>query len=305
MYDLAPIILFVYKRVDTLIKTVDSLAANRLANESVLYVFSDGYKNENDKKGVESVRNYIKDIQGFKKVEIFEADSNRGLANSIIFGVSKILKIHQKVIVLEDDLITTPNFLQFMNQNLNFYNDNKKVFSVSGYSLNICNGLTLKDDIYFFVRGASWGWASWADRWNKVDWKMTDYENFKNDFKAKRNFSKGGSDLNSLLRRQMNGEIDSWAIRWYYAQFKLQLLTIYPVLSKVLNNGFNNQSTHTYGSNKRYIPLIDTELKGNFNLPFEVSVNPEISKRFQKRMGILARIISKFETYILFLKRKS
>lgn len=296
MIQAAPILLFTYKRLDTLKQTVDALKKNKLADQSELYLFSDAAKVEKDRPIVQEVRDFLKTISGFKKINIIEAEKNKGLATSIIDGVTSVFKEFDKLIVLEDDLNTTSNFLYFMNSCLDKYEHQPSAFSISGYSFNL--GLSEKDteDAYFINRGWSWGWATWKDRWNEVDWKVRDYQDFVRDTKARKEFAKGGSDLNKMLDTQMSGDLDSWAIRWFYHQFKIKGLTIYPVYSKVFNNGFDQFATHTNGSGKRYLPSLDLKEKIDFSLPESVEVNPYYQNQFSRKMGILSRVISKLET---------
>jgi hypothetical protein len=298
----APILLFVYKRVDTLKKTVIALQANYLAKESELFIFSDAAKYVEEEPAISDVRKFIQTIDGFKKIHIIEAEINKGLATSIIDGVNQVLEIQHKIIVLEDDLITTPNFLSYMNASLDRYSDVKNVFSISGYSFNLGKNKNENSDIYFLPRGWSWGWATWKDRWEKVDWNVKDYNQFKIDRKGKAAFAKGGTDLNRMLRYQMQGKLDSWAIRWFYHQYKVGGLTLYPILSKVYNNGFDALATHTNGSSKRYQPFIDTGTSVVFEFPTKAEINPYYHKRFQNKMGVLSRLRSRLETYLLRLK---
>ncbi len=296
--NLAPIILFTYKRLDTLELTVDALKKNYLAKNSDLIIFSDAAKGEKDRMAVEIVRAYLQTIEGFKSVQIHHAKVNKGLAHSIIDGVSEVFKTYKSAIVLEDDLVSSSNFLNFMNVCLEKYNDEPKVFSISGFSFNLNLDNNLKIDTYFLNRGWSWGWATWKDRWENIDWEIDDYEDFKKDKQAKKEFSKGGSDLNSMLENQMSGKLDSWAIRWFYNQFKSQGLTLYPVLSKIFNEGFGEEATHTNGSSKRYLPQLDNKLKIHFSFPENIEITTLAQKRFQRKMGILARIRSKIETIL-------
>lgn len=292
----APILLFTYKRLSTLKKTVEALKANYLAKDSQLYIFSDAAKYDKDIDIVNDVRDFIKSIDGFNSVYIIEAKINKGLAASIIDGVTIVFKKHDRVIVLEDDLGTTLNFLSFMNASLDRYELETKVFSISGYSFNLGISNADDSDAYFLNRGWSWGWATWKNRWNSVDWRVSDYESFKNDFFARRSFAKGGSDLNRMLDFQMNGKLDSWAIRWFYYQFRVNGLTIYPIKSKVFNNGFDEFATHTNGSGRRYLPAMDTVLKTTFDLPTNIEVSKYYQRQFTFKMGFLARFISKVET---------
>ncbi len=295
---LAPILLFTYKRLDTLKKTVRALEANSLSGDSILYVFSDAAKTEKDQSIINEVRRYIKTISGFKTLIIIENETNKGLATSIIDGVTNVLKDYTSVIVLEDDLISTPNFLNFMNTALVEYENKKTVFSISGYSFNLGKDENDKYDAYFLNRGWSWGWATWKDRWDNVDWNIKDYNNFLTDKAKQKSFAKGGSDLNKMLHKQMTGNLDSWAVRWFYNQFNLSGLTLYPVYSKVFNDGFDSEATHTKGSNKRYQPKLDDTNFANFNYPQNVKVGDFYQKKFQNKMGIKSRILSKIDNLL-------
>lgn len=296
----APILLFTYKRLATLKQTVAALAENYLAESSDLFIFSDAARKEEDKSIVEDVRSYLKTITGFRSVQIIERETNFGLAKSIISGTSWVFSTHDKVIVLEDDLITTPNFLTFMNAALERYKAETGVFSISGYSFNLKTPQTKYDyDAYFLNRGWSWGWATWKNRWKDVDWEVSSYASFEKNKSLRKAFSEGGSDLNKMLREQMQGRIDSWAIRWFYHQFRIGGLTLYPVYSKVNNAGFDEFATHTTGSQKRYIPDIDLEAKTSFHFPEQVSITTTFQALFKKRMGLAARIKSKLQTILL------
>jgi len=183
---LAPIIIFTYKRLGTLKQTISTLKDNSLASKSELFVFADGPKNENDADSVNQVRDYIKQIDGFKSVKCFFSETNKGLASSVIAGVSDVFKTYDSAIVLEDDLLLTPNFLTFMNQALDVYTSSNKVFSISGYSFSLNPSLKDDEDAYFLNRGWSWGWATWKDRWEHIDWEVKDYHEFEKNLEQKK-----------------------------------------------------------------------------------------------------------------------
>ncbi|MFJ8265536.1 sugar transferase [Peribacillus asahii] len=244
MKNLAPIVLFVYNRPEKTYDTLQTLKDNDLAKQSILYIFSDGPKNEEQSYKVEKVREIIQDVQGFKDVQVFYSNSNRGLANSVISGVSKIIKEYGKVIVLEDDLITSQYFLNFMNDALHFYKNNNKIWSISGYTPKIDFPNYYESDIYLTTRACSWGWGTWIDRWEKVDWEIKDYHEFKKNKLQRKRFNISGNDMSNMLDEQVKGVIDSWAIRWCYNQFKLDSYTVYPNCSFIRNIGLNGDSTH-------------------------------------------------------------
>jgi hypothetical protein len=297
--EIAPIVLFTYKRLEALQKTVDALAANFLAAESDLIIYSDGAKNLADQRIIEEIRGYLKTITGFKSVSIHASHTNKGLATSIIKGVSDVMNQYHKAIVLEDDLIASTNFLSFMNQALDKYKLNKKVCSISGYAFDFTN-INSKEDGYFLNRSWSWGWASWEDRWTEIDWDVKDYPLFKKDSSQKKGFSKLGSDVYGMLSKQMDGEVDSWYIRSTYHQFKVKGLTLYPSISKIDNNGFDSIATHTSGLKNRYLTPFDKSGVTNFSFPESIQIDKKIQLAFEKKMSIKTRLINKIKE--LFLK---
>ena len=286
---LSPIVLFTYKRLETLKKTIESLSANKLAAVSDLIVYSDGSKTATDELLVAQVRAYLKTVSGFKTITIHESPINKGLANSIIEGVTDIIEQYGKVIALEDDLIVSQNFLVFMNDAMNFYEQNQKVFSVSGYGLKVALPENYEYDVYFTPRGLSWGWATWKDRWATVDWEVKDFEQLKTDKKAKQKLALGGTDLFPMLKKQMENNLDSWAIRWFYSQCKSNQLTVFPVLSKVQNDGFDTDATHTNVFN-RYKISFDFSNQQEFIFQKSADINPVILHSFQKYYTVFSRI---------------
>lgn len=258
--NLAPIIIFTYRRkIDLLI---ESLLKNELSRESELYIFSDGYKNTMDKKDVLAVRDNLKIIHGFKKITIEESTKNHGLANSVINGVTSIINKYDNVIVLEDDLIIAENFLHYMNEALNFYKNSNDIWSISGYTPNLKCLKNYDKDIYLSLRASSWGWATWKNRWSKIDWAIQDWDTFSRDKKAIKVFNRGGNDLFKMLEVQMLGKIDSWAVRWCYNQFRYNTFTVYPKESKLINIGFDDKGTHNLsGENKWSTSLSNISVK--------------------------------------------
>lgn len=278
---LAPVVIFVYNRPTHTMQTIESLAKNFLAKETEVFIFSDAAKNEKSYKKVEDVRKYINSLPErklFKSIEITKAGSNKGLSSSVISGVSQIINKYNKVIVVEDDLISSKDFLQYMNDALDYYEKNKKIWSISGYNIPIQIPNNYKSEIYFFYRGCSWGYATWKDRWEEVDWKVTDYNEFKNNKKLRKEFNRGGLDMADMLDSQMQGKIDSWAIRWCYTQWKLDMLTVYPVVSRIKNIGMDGTGTHNGATSHFNSDLNDEDKKCNFN---DVGLNKEILKSFQ------------------------
>lgn len=283
--DLAPICLFTYNRLETTKKSVESLRNCLLASESDLVIFSDGPKNSNDANYVRAVREYLKTVNGFKSILIKESIENKGLANSIISGVSEVINSKGRVIVLEDDLIVSASFLSFMNESLDYY-AHKGVFSITGFSLRI-KMPTSETDVYFTGRASSWGWATWSSVWSMCDWEMADYDDFKSSRKQRRKFDRWGSDMSHMLDKQMAGKLNSWAIRWCYSQFKLGMLTVVPRVSLVRNAGFGNLASNTIGVDRYPVIFDDGSIKKfRFSSP---KVDEQVRKQFTKYYSFLYR----------------
>lgn len=293
---LAPVCLFTYNRLNETKLTINFLRRNFLASESHLYVFSDGPKNETDLSKVLLVRKFIKTIDGFKSVSIFESESNIGLANSIKKGVSKILEKYETIIVLEDDLITSTNFLTFLNQALVFYRNQNRVFSIAGYSHKIQIPHNYNYSVYLRGRPTSWGWATWRNRWQTVDWEIKDWESFRKNKKLKQAFNSHGSDLFRMLKNSMESKNDSWAIRFAYNQIHQNKLTVSPIITKVMNIGFGNQATHCKSSNKMFEGSIDTTGNRNFSFTNKIELTQAINEQVIRNSSIKQRIINKLKT---------
>ena len=283
--ELAPIVLFVYNRLSHTKKTIDALIKNKLVEKSELFIYSDGPKDvESIKKQVYEVRNFLKEIKGFKRVTIIESENNNGLANSVITGVSEVLKKYGKVIVLEDDLVTSENFLEYMNKSLEIFENRKDIWSISAYTPPIKIPKNYKESIYLSYRANSWGYATWADRWNKVDWEVKDYDEFINNKKSMKEFNNGGNDLSQLLIKQKENKINSWAIRWCYQQYKEKSYSIYPVNSKIKNIGFDGSGVHCGISTKNDVTLDLGRKKIDLNK--DITINNELVKEFRKHFNI-------------------
>lgn len=261
---LAPICLFTYNRLNETRQTVEALKRNFLASSSELFVFSDGPKNEANIVKVEEVRQYLRSIRGFKNITIKESPENKGLANSIINGVSLIIEKYEKVIVLEDDLISQPNFLNFMNQTLDFYNQEKRIQSINGYSLKLEEKTS---DVYFQVRPFPWGWATWADRWNKSAFNK---QNLKAIIESDRSiltkFKKScGDDISKMLVNSISNKNDSWYVRWTFDHFRNNKYSLFPQYSFIKNIGHSSNGTHCKGINTYFsIPANDQKIEFDF-----------------------------------------
>ncbi len=244
---LAPILLFVYNRPIHVRNSVQSLLSNDLAKDSELYIFSDAAKDEAAKPLVDEVRTFIHSISGFKQIHFVEREENWGLARNIIDGVTRLVNEYGRVIVLEDDLITAPYFLRFMNDALETYKDEEKVGHIQ--ACDFTKDPSLPDTFLIKFTG-SWGWATWKRAWKHfnpngqelLDEMLRRKLNRQFDFNGKYGFTR-------MLRRQIEGKNNSWAIRWNASLFLADILSLNVGKSLIQNEGFDGSGTNCGSGN--------------------------------------------------------
>jgi len=250
---LAPIALFVYNRPEHARRTVAALKENTLAPESELFVFSDAPKSPAADSAVQAVRKWARGLDGFRSITLVERDTNWGLAKSIISGVTDLCARYGKVIVLEDDLVVSRGFLEYMNRSLENYAESEKVMQVSGYTLAGGQG----SKAFFLPLTTSWGWATWQRAWRHFDQEAKGYATLEQDPVKRKAFDLGGAyPYFEMLAAQLGGKLDSWAILWWLSVFLRDGLVLYPARSLVQNIGFDGSGTH--GRNRAIGPGVDT-----------------------------------------------
>lgn len=242
---LAPVVIFAYDRVDHLKATINALRDNFLAPITDVYVYSDGPK-PGVEGSVSKVREYLSCVAGFKSITVKYSENNQGLAKSIISGVTEIINEYGRVIVLEDDIVTSPYFLNFMSDALDFYEKDLNIWSVSGYTLPKKYFLVdkyINEDVFLHPRPMPWGWATWSNRWDKNNWDG-DFTSFIKYKDVRKKFNKLGDDMSMMLNAQLDGQINSWYVRWAYSAMTARMKTIYPVISLTANLGHDSSGTH-------------------------------------------------------------
>jgi hypothetical protein len=224
----------------------------------------------------------LRNVEGFKSISIVERSTNLGLARSIIGGVGDLFKHHDRLIVLEDDIVTSMDYLAFINEALEHYESEARVFSVTGFNFPIPIDPSYPFDAYFSYRCNSWGWATWRNRWQKVDWDVKEYAVFQSDRSARRKFNRGGNDLSEMLDHQMQGKIDSWAIRWCFAHSRHDAFCLFPVQSRVENIGFDGSGVHCGPTNRFAVELDVRDVKAIVRFPREVAPDRRIQDAFYR-----------------------
>lgn len=233
----SPIILFVYNRPWHTEQTLEALMANKLAKDSTLYIYADGPKDgtsEEILKKIKDTRAVVLKKKWCREVNIIERKKNIGLAANVIDGVTEIVNQYGKIIVLEDDLITSPNFLTYCNKGLEIYENEQNVYSINAYQFPIDFGIKEPQTFLCPLATSSWGWATWKDKWAIFEEKPEHISLIQTDELIKKQFNFGDYDLASMLTNDK-----SWAIRWYYSVFIRNGLGLFPTHSLVKNIGFD------------------------------------------------------------------
>ena len=245
---LAPVVVFAYNRPLHLRRTLDALAACRLAARTEVHVFADGPKKPAAAEAVTEVRGVLAreaEAGRFAAFHVHASDANLGLANSIIRGVGHALAAHGRAIVLEDDLLVSADFLEFMNDCLEFYKDDPTVGAVTGFCPLQAMPAGCADDVFLVSRNSSQGWGTWTRVWNDVDWSASGMERLAKDWALRKAFNREGNDRYDRLRRQLAGRIDSWSIRFGLSLFLRGLGTIHPAVNRIANIGYDGSGIHS------------------------------------------------------------
>lgn len=248
----APVALFVYNRPDHTRQTLEALARNHGANDTRLYVFADGPKPDAttaDRERIEATRALVCSRPWTRDIQLTLTSSNQGLANSIVGGVQRVLDEHGRVIVLEDDIVTSPGFLDFLNAGLETYADERRVMHLSAYMYPL--GLRERDSVFLRVLSC-WGWATWARAWRHYEPDVAAHLSFFSPPPQRRKFNvEGHADFYQQLRDNATGRIHSWAVRWYASWLRQDGLSLFPTQSLVRNIGHDGSGVHC-GPNQQF-----------------------------------------------------
>jgi len=281
----APIAIFAYNRPAHLQKALDALAVNPEAIESNLHIFCDGPKPNSNSDNLKNINKVIKIAQTedrFDKINAIVSDKNLGLSKSIINGVTKVIEEHGNIIVLEDDILVGKNFLKFMNEGLQFYKEEENVYGVTGYCFP--SSKQIKQPTYFLPIISSWGYATWADRWEKIN--FNGYELLKEvlDRNLQNDLNFGHLDYFQMLKDQVAGKNDSWAVRFYVSMYFNKGVFLFPDKPLLQNIGLDGSGFHclTLGEevkidNDNFINTTDIDIE-----KLNLEVNPQIVKNIKK-----------------------
>ena len=282
--------IFAFNRPQHLSNCLNSIAKNPNIESFSFVIFVDGPRNEKEKEKVERTIEVAKSYDNILKLEIVTNEKNLGLSRSLIGGINKILEETDKIIVIEDDLIVSKNFLDYMRKGLEKYELDQNVASIHGFTYDFLE----ETDASYFLRGADcWGWGTWKNRWDSVEWSSEKLAKELKEKKLESSFDLDGAyPYMKLLERQISGAVDSWAIRWHASMFIKNKLTLFPSRSLVENSGFDGSGTHTNQTNNvRKYEIDDIKIR---KYPEEVAESFLIRRKFKK---FLRR---KFHTHMRF-----
>jgi hypothetical protein len=297
----SPIALFVYNRPRHTMQVLEALSRNPEAIHSDLFIYSDGAADSSSISAVNEVRSYIRDYSGFKSILIVEHQKNNGLANSILGGVTNLLNRFGTLIVLEDDLVVSPTFLKYMNSGLDFYRNDQRVGSIHGYTYPTKESLP---ETFFLRGGDCWGWATWSRAWKHINLDGIQLLKELEERGLSKEFDFDGAyPYMKMLKNQIKGKNNSWAVRWHASLFLKNMLTLYPRKSLVQNIGHDGTGVHSASTNYLSVVLSDIDIS-----IFKISISENtyarsVFKQFLWRghsspVAILRRAYYKLRNYL-------
>lgn len=306
-----PIIVSVYDRLDHLKRCIEALLANDLASESLLYIVSDAPHREDHRPVIERVREYAASIIGFKEVHLLFRKMNLGAHESIKAAIEEVLLTHESFVFLEDDIVVSKDFLRYMNEGLKFYENEEKVFAICGFSLPFRLPTNYDKDVYFYPCNSPWGFATWRDRWVRVDLDYCDrYTILKKSPVKYKAFASIGFYIKGILQADSSKKIAAMDLRVYYHMFQHNMCSVFPVISKTQNWGFDGSGEHCNTKKAWWAkPKLDTRNQPTQFIPFD-GYNTEILKNhraFQDKIngGFLAKYLKYTWVYRLYKKLKT
>ena len=273
------LVVFAYKRPQHLAQTLAALSESVGADRLDLFIFCDGPRKSADADAVARVRDVAHRAKGFRSLQVKASPVNLGLGRSVIEGVSAVLARYESVIVVEDDIEVAKGFLPYMQAGLQAYRDDRRVFSVVGYAPPVSGG-ERHGDAFFVPRIGAWGWGTWRDRWQSVDWACSQYWSFMNDRHRRAQYTRAGRDMLDMLVNQVEGEAESWAVRFDFGRYLYgDALVLYPARSLVSNTGMDGSGEHR-AATTHYEGALSDRLR--FEMPAHVREAQDMTRAFAR-----------------------
>jgi hypothetical protein len=302
-----PVVLFTYRRAMHAQRACASLSRCRRLDECQVYLYCDGPNGDEDRAAVEASRRVVREWAPKLRGDVIERPENLGLAKSIVAAVSDLCRVHGRVIVIEDDLVLSPDFLDYMLQALDRYQDAPQVYQVSGFMFPI--DLSATTDAMFLPLTTTWGWATWARAWQRFEWLPAGTLDALKDPAVQRRFDLDGSyPYSAMLRDRLAGRNDSWGILWWWTVFQAHGLVLYPKESLVVNEGFDDSGVHCGNrpNSSNRADFVVREMDRPFLFPSDMTTDEVVLNAVIKQMGMKAgstgrlfgeRLLSKLAKY--------
>jgi hypothetical protein len=268
-----PIALFLYNRSAHARLVLESLSQCRRLDECVLRIYCDGPKRSEDAESVAAAREVAREWADQLNAEVIERDTNLGLARSIVDGVSELCDSYGRVIVIEDDFLLSPSFLDYMLSALDRYENETNVYQICGYMFPIRHAP--EPDAFFLPLTTTWGWATWSRAWKIFDWNAPQADELLSDPEVRRRFNLNNAyPYAEMLEGRLRKKNDSWGILFWWAVFKAGGLVLHPRKSLVWNGGFDESGTHCGDQawSSQSLSEIDWTT-ASFRFPSEVAVD--------------------------------
>jgi len=273
----APILLIVFNRPEHTQQVLEALTKNALAIESELHIFSDAPRGPRDEAAVGQVRAIIRQAQGFKKIHLHESEKNKGCSLSVLSAIEHVLSLSDRCIIVEDDILTSPLFLNYMNEALTFYENDAHIFSIGAYRTAFKMPLNYQEEVYLLSRSCAWGWGTWRRAWNKISVDPEEIKQDLNNPKIRKEFAKHGEDW----LRTFKEDPEIWDLRVSYGIWKSNMFTVLPVQSLTHNIGRDGSGIHYNGEAMKTIQQYSfpTSLPRLIHID---GVNQEVQAAFRK-----------------------
>jgi hypothetical protein len=279
-----PVAIFLFNRPNHTRNLLSSILKCNNHDSNTYFIFIDGPRDPSDYTNIAEVKDIVEELFSHLNVKVIVREQNLGLAHSIISATTELLKLNECLIVLEDDLVLHPEFFRYMEQALDYYKNKDDVISISGYQ-PIRTLADIAHSTYLAPRIHSWGWATWSNRWENIDWDLETIMEFCLNEKAVSRFDLGGADLVKMLFDQINGKVNSWAIRFNYHAAKMNAYTVYPNATLVLNRGFDGSGVHCGQNLEIQTQTFDFRLDEESIWEFATEIEDDKIKLFRESFG--------------------
>lgn len=272
-----PLAIFTFNRAEHTRALLESVSRCARLDECCAYIYCDGPRNEGQKTAVEASRAVVREWASVHGATIVERDQNFGLARSIVTGVTELCEKYGRVIVVEDDFVLSPDFLEYMLQGLDRYESEERIYQISGYTFPLNH--SGEPNTFFLPLTTTWGWATWKRAWKHFDWQAAGALQALEDRRVRRRFDADGCySFSTMLKERLDGKNDSWGILWWWTVFQRQGLVLYPQSSLVWVGGFDRSGTHCGNDGFPQRPLHEycqKNFTGPISFPDRVGFEPE------------------------------